>query len=557
MIAPLTINRKLQFFASRARWERGLRCFLAACTLLSFVPLAPATINIPTPPEKKKSENKKKDAPPPLPPQAIPVSVQVQNGGLVQVALRVYGRQEQATSYLVRKGPQFGKIVSLEPSEREVWVLTYQHTSPMNGQLMQQDRILFAAQNKNGTSSAAEIVLNILDNPPELVAPSPVDFGEVAAGIPATHSVTIANRGGGTLEGSVTVDAPWSIEPQAYQLTRGQQITLILTLVPDAEREYQGRLHFSSDPKMEPALHANALAPFAVEPAALELKGIPKAPARSAAFTLTNRTAAELTLRLEANQRLHLPAQIVLRPNATETLHPSLAAGDLEGMDGSIGISLGAVSRKISIRAASLVKRKAESLPALLAKPTPIPNPVAHAPLIFPAPMHAALTPATLPDVDPAGLHAAVANALGKKGDLPKIPDAKVVRTTLAGTAEFAWKRPPLPVSIGKLIYQVEIRRLSFDENGKLLQRWIPVPGVQITEVGDGITGLVTGIPLGISDTARIVACTGQDEACAVSFPLPFHVPAPVPVFTLRNGLLAGFTLLLGVALVLHLKSKR
>ena len=542
MIARLTINRKLQFFASRARWGRRLRWFLAACALLSLVPFAPASINIPTPPPEKKKSEKKKDAPPPLPPQAVPVAVQVQNGGTVQVALRVYGRQEQTTKYLIRKEPQLGKIVSLEPYEREVWILTYQHTAPMNGQISQQDRILFAAQNKNGTSAAAELILDIVDNPPELAAPGSVEFGEIAAGIAATRSVTIANKGGGVLEGSVTADAPWSIEPSSYRLARGEQTALRLTLTPDAARQYQGQLHFSNNPQTEPAVSASAFVPFNAEPEALQLAGGPKGSARSASFTLTNRTAAELTLQVEANGRLHLPAQIILPPNATETVKATLAAEDPEGMDGSIRLSLSAIFRILSVHAASTIEHKAPPPP--LAKATPTPPPA--------APSHG-----KRPDVNPEALNAAVTSALGRPDELPKITGAAVVRTTAAGTVEFAWDRPRLPAASGELAYRVEIRRLSFDEQGKLLERWIAVPEVQFTQNENRISGLVTGIPPGISDTAHIVAVTSRGAACATSYPLPFQVPVPAQLFTVRNGLLAGFTLLLLCGLALRFQQKR
>ncbi len=548
MIAPLTINRKLQFFASRARWGCRFRWFLTACALLSFAPWIQATINLPNPTEKKKSE-KKKDATPPLPPQAASVAVQVPNGGRVQVALRVYGRQEQTTNYLIRKEPKFGRIVSLEPSEREVWILTYQHTSPMNGQLTQQDRILFAAQNKNGTSSAAEIVLNIFDQPPELAVAGLLNFGEIAAGIPATRNLTLTNQGGGVLEGNVIADVPWSVEPSNYRLEHGQQTTLRLTLLPETEREYLGRLHFSSDLKTEPTVSANACAPFTVEPAALQLAGAPKM-ARSATFTLTNRTAAELTLQVEASKRLRLPQKIVLPPHAVEIFQPTLAADDPVGMDGKIRLSMGGIFRTLSVQAASTVESKPEPPP----KATPTPVRLVNLPFL-PSPLPAAGPIGNLPEVDPAALNAAVGNALGRQDELPRITGFVVVQTTPNGTAEFAWDRPVFP-SLGELTYRLEIRRLSLDANGKLLENWMAVPGVQISKKENRITALVTGIPLGIRDTAHIVAVTAKGEPCALSFPLPFHVPAPVHYFTLRNLLLAGFSLLLVAGLALQLKSK-
>ena len=482
----------------------------------------------------------------------VPVAVQVQNGGTVQIALRIYGRQEQTTKFLVRKEPTLGKIVSLEPAEQEVWMLTYQHTSAMNGQLSLQDRILFAAQNKNGTSSAAEIVLNIVDNPPELAAPGPVEFGEIAAGIASSRSITISNKGGGTLEGGVTADAPWSVEPANYKLARGQRAALRLTIAPDGEREYQGRLHFSSDSKMEPALHALAVAPFSAEPAVLELAGNAKKPARSASVTLTNQTGAELTLQVEANERLHLPDRMILPPKTVTTLTPSLAADDAAGMEGSIRFSLGAVSRKISVHAEPLAV-KGEPTPTPLPQATATPASVASYPVLFPTPRP--ITPNT--DAVPPAPPANEKTDAVQWDHLPKITGIVVVKTTSAGTAEFAWDFAKLPASTGECTYQLEVRRLSLGSNHKLTQSWVVVPDVQFTKKADRMTGLVTGIPAGINDTLRVVALTAGGEPRAVSPPLAFHIPAPLRILTPRSVLLAGFVLMLICALALRFQAKR
>ncbi|MEI6561520.1 MAG: hypothetical protein WCO68_05470 [Verrucomicrobiota bacterium] len=489
----------------------------------------------------------------------IPVAAQVQNGGTAQIVLRVYGRQEQATRFLVRKEPALGKIVSLEPVEREVWILTYQHTSSMNGQLSLQDRILFAAQNKNGTSSAAEIALTIVDNPPELAAPGVVEFGEIAAGIASSRTLSIGNKGGGVLEGSVTVDAPWSVEPASYKLERGQQAALRLTIAPDAEREYQGHLHFSSDSKMEPALRALAVAPFSAGPAVLELTGAAKKAARSASFTLTNNTGAELTLQVEANARLHLPDRIVLPPKAATTLSPTLADDDAAGMEASIRLSLGAVSRKINVHAESLaMEAEPTPPPPPHAAATPTPASVASYPGFFPSPLPAAAPKAgATPGATPVALAANDKTDSTNLDGLLKITSIAMVQATSAGTAEFAWEPPLLPASAGTCTYRLEVRRLALDANHKLLQRWIAVPDVQFASKENRMTGFVTGIPPGITDTIRVVALTASGVPCAVSPPLGFHIPAPFQIFTLRNGLLAGFVVMLLSALALHFIGKR
>jgi|GEM_PF-2469152 len=626
MIAGLTINRKLHLFPFRSRLARRLRILAPILLLLSLAPLLSGSIAIPELPKEKRPDKKKGV---PNPPQAVPAAAQVINGGTVQVALRIYGRQEQETTFLVRKAPTLGKVVSLTPlqNEKEIAVLTYQHTSDMKGEARLQDRISFVAQNANGTSAPAELVITIVDNPPELDSQSAVEFGEIAAGIPSTQTLTVTNKGGGTLTGTVEADAPWTIEPTSFSLRRDEKALLRLTLLPDADREYQGRLHFSGESQLQPVLHAVAYAPFQLFPAKLELEGDS---VRSGTFTLTNRTAAELTVSVTAHPRLHLPAQLVLPPKGTQTVAATLAAQDVDGYEGSVRFSIGSVLRQTQVHArgtapqlraepTELAFGKLESgvaktlkfklanrggsaaridlrVPApfradpgrvevasgqsveisiSLESATPGPvsgvlslggaNPAVEIPLsgeITPRKMSDTPPPAsspggsltaspppkasyktqTAPDVDPAALIAAFTNASGNSDDLPRSIRVQIKRVTSTGIAEFTW--PPPTEARGDLNYQVEVRRLSL-ESGKLEQFWIPVPNVTFTKKPECVTALVTGIPPGITRTVRIVASRAQGDACAASQSFQLSIPKPVSLFTVRNGLLAGFSLLL------------
>jgi len=473
----------------------------------------------------------------------IPVAVQVSGGGTVEIPLRIYGRQEQTTSFLIRKGPTQGKIVSLQPVAQEVWILTYQHTAAMTGEPSQQDRILYAAQNKNGTSSAAEIAITITDNLPELAAPAAVEFGEIPAGLPDARLITIANKGGGTLEGSATADAPWTLEPSSYKLRRGEQTQLWLTLAPNAEREYRGHLHFSGDSGMEIPLHAYA-------PATLELAE------RSGSFTLTNRTTAAVTLQVEANPRLHLPGKIVLPPQSTQSVTPSLGTDDPAGIDGDIRLSFGGVSWQVHVHADALPAPEPvpTPTPASVIAITPTPRPAVT--VSTPAPSPGGMAPAhpeITPDVDPEALNTAIVNAIGKLSNLPPISNIVIVRTTSAGLAEFAWSPPQVPDAN---TYQIAIRRLFFNPDGKLAQHWIPIPEVQYIAKPDRITALITGIPPGVHETARITALNPQGEPCAQSLPFPFSMPPPIRLFTWRNCLLAGFLMMLVAGAVLKALQK-
>ena len=130
----------------------------------------------------------------------------------------------------------------------------------------------------------------------------------------------------------------------------------------------------------------------------------------------------------------------------------------------------------------------------------------------------------------------------GNSDDLPRSIRVQIKRVTSTGIADFTW--PPPTEARGDLNYQVEVRRLSL-ESGKLEQFWIPVPNVTFTKKPECVTALVTGIPPGITRTVRIVASRAQGDACAASQSFQLSIPKPVSLFTVRNGLLAGFSLLL------------
>jgi len=243
----------------------------------------------------------------------------------------------------------------------------------------------------------------------------------------------------------------------------------------------------------------------------------------------------------------------VLPPKAATPLTPTLAADDEAGMEASIRLSLGAVFRKINIHAESLV---IHTEPTPLPRPTATPTPasVANYPAFFPTPRP---TSTPTPEATPVAHTTNGENDSGKWDELPKITRIAMVQATSGGTAKFAWDCPLLPTSVGTCSYQLEVRRLSLDSNHKLSQKWIAVPDVQFTSKANHMTGLVTGIPPGITDTIHVVALTANGAPCAVSPPLAFHIPAPFQIFTLRNVLLAGFILMLLSALALHFKGKQ
>lgn len=563
-------------FALQAKNGFGAAIILAL--LLGLTSSAPAAISIPELPKEKKRSKKVEAVPPP---QAVPVAAEVASGGFVQIPLRVFGKQEQATSYLIRKGPRLGKIVSITPVEAEVSMLTYQHTSPMNGEAKVQDKIVFAAQNKNGTSAGAEIVITIADVPPEMAAPESVDMGAIPAGQPATRAVTISNQGGGLMEGTASVDAPWQLTPGSFKLRQGEKALFQLTLVPDAERDYEGRLHFvTGDTQLQPPVYAKAFAPFTAEPGAQTLQNAPGA-VRTGTVTLSNHTAGTLTVRIEANERLRLPAEIALAPGECKPLPVSLGPENREGIDTAVRFVCGPISKQVKIAARRLPVSASKSTP-IAARPEPAaPLPPPSSALPEAEPPHAPLPPPpdsppdrpTGPPPDqgpesppppqgpppqPTEAAPAKVNLSAIDGSLIGIPgtgpyqiinSVTVANLSAKGRAELTWPIPPAKLAQAIVNYQVEVRRLSLDNKGQVVSTWIAVPGVQFSTRDQRVSALMTEVPVGRPHTVHLIGFDSHGKAIAASLPINFTISRPPPVFTARRLLLIGFGLLLAGAL--------
>lgn len=341
----LTINRNI---LPRHRLSSFCLCSVLA---LFLSPAGRGEINIPPLPHKKAKEIE------PLPPQAIPVKVEVEPGGTLQIPLRVYGKRGRTVRYLVRREPTLGKIVSIKQADQEIWILTYQQTAPMTGGGDLHDQIVFAAQDEDGTSAPAEIAITVADAPAAITAPDRLDFGEVAAGTAVSRTLTIANKGGQVVEGAFEIQAPWKVEPERYRLGRGEEATFKVTLLPRAEQEFRGWLRLPDRPGKITVLQAVAVAPVGVKPLSLDLAGNPDTLGRAGEITLTNRTAGEQTVRLQGDPRLHLPAEVVLPPQESKTLPVTLGEGDLAALETAIEVRYGEAVQPVQVHAPAVGAR--------------------------------------------------------------------------------------------------------------------------------------------------------------------------------------------------------
>ena len=278
---------------------------IATLCLLCLVISARADISLLPPKEARKQ----KAPPEPAPPEAVPVNISVRRGGKVEIPLRVFGVPSEPFTYRLRSLPTAGKLSEPKMVGRGLGTVTYEHS---NENTQEHDHFRFATRTEHGVSGGVEVNITIIDDPPVLNVAGDLDFGMVAIGSTATRELTIENRGGGVMKGTIAVDEPWKLEgKETYHLRAGERQSIRLRFAAQSEETFLGQVRFSSHPSYNAPLRAVAEAVIAIAPGRLELQ--PTADiARSGILTITNRTEEEQPLRLRIGSRLSGPDRVTV-----------------------------------------------------------------------------------------------------------------------------------------------------------------------------------------------------------------------------------------------------
>ena len=568
---------------------------------------------MPTPPKgNKKSKELLR------PPHAQPVSTQISPGATVQIPLRIYGKQYQTVHYILRTSPQFGKVLGIQQVDQEAALLTYQHTSRMT-----QDDLVetfaFVAQDDNGTSAPEKIEIKIADEPAVLSMPKAVDFGQLIIGVPASRTITIANRGGRTLEGEISVDAPWTISPVHYEIGRHGEATFLVTANPTAEQEYNGRIYFQDRPGIECALHAVAVTPVQIAPSVVDLV-MTGSLQRSGSIALQNRTDTVQTVEIEGGARLKLPSQIPLDPGQTLPLVFLLGADDLAAFDETLSVRVGGMAQPVHVRAAA-VPAIIHTTPAALqfgklakgaksaileitndggtsadlsAEATP-PFQLDAANWTV-APGAKQQVSVTL-DAAWTGSAAAKITFHGPDGDheLPLSaevtpPSPRKAGKQPLGVVDVApyteadegqeGTRPATLFTIGDVkvvrttpseaelawrapahtnyIHELQYRQLELDSKSQMHVLWLPVPQEHVTYKQENgvVRAFLTHLPPKMVVTLRVVATDGRLNYSPPTMPVQVALPAKMVIFTWQRLLLAFFVCVLAGALYLNRRNR-
>ena len=179
------------------------------------------------------------------PASAVPTDTQVEAGGTTVIVLHAEGQVGKSIDFQVRTPPRHGSLNG-EPNRltRNSVSLVYIQTP---GDEAEDDEFTYCVQAPGTALSAPETVhVRIIPNPPSLVVTPPgLDFGPVRAGGSASAQVTLENRGGTAVSGTLSVPVPWTVDgPGEYHLGKGESKTFQIVFRPQDEQVFADALHF-------------------------------------------------------------------------------------------------------------------------------------------------------------------------------------------------------------------------------------------------------------------------------------------------------------------------
>ena len=281
-------------------------------------------------------------------PESVPVKVTVRSGGTVEIPLRVFGAPDVGLAYQAFSLPEFGKLSAAKMVGRGIGVMTYRHSGERTPD---HDRFSYVSTRGRSVSQPAEVEITIIDDPPKLSAVDSLDFGSVTIGSTVTREITIENRGGGKLKGSISIDAPWKIDgPANYQLRAGERQTFSVNFAPPSEATFRAPLRYSSHPGQTTVFHAVAQSAIGVNPQRLELQPTQDA-TRTGILTIVNRTDEQLPLRLHLGRGFSGAENVTLPARGQISVTIATALGEVQAVDGVLRLESPSFETSIPVHA--------------------------------------------------------------------------------------------------------------------------------------------------------------------------------------------------------------
>ncbi len=330
--------------ASLPRPRDGLRPVFRALSLflvlLALLGAAPALA------EKKGKGEPKLPVPPPQP---VAQELTVRRGEPLEIRLTIHGRKYENLKYLIRTGPDRGKLTEPKVVTQEASVVIY--TPPAN-LAVKRDHFTYAVQNIDGVSAAVDVNITIADDAAQLMVPDVIDFAPLLTGGAAFKEMELTNIGGSIAAGEVQVAAPWRIEgPTEYRLPAGGKQKFLVFFEPKAAGVFRGEIRYTSQIDRVTTLRGTGEAAIGVAPAQLILPVESGSTARAGRLELTNNTPGEQALKFTGSARLHLPAPLTLAAGEKQTVTVSSDESEPGPLDETLTIEGTGLQVAVPVRA--------------------------------------------------------------------------------------------------------------------------------------------------------------------------------------------------------------
>jgi hypothetical protein len=245
-------------------------------------------------------------------------SPQVVRGGAGEIILRGIAMPGDSVEFKIQKKPAHGSLQGPRRIDRETVAYTYQHDGEKDHS---SDRILFKLKtgpDKTWGTLQAEIAIE--EPPPGMELENPeLDFGAVPIGASRTLPLVLLNVGGGALEGTIEVAAPWMLDgPSTFQLAESGTLPLKITFNPDGPGLRKGRLSVAAGGLQQSAILIGEGTYRFDSPARIAFGKT--AGADQFDLPLSNTTGAPLRLAVSAPPPLQCKPEITLPPNGSAIL---------------------------------------------------------------------------------------------------------------------------------------------------------------------------------------------------------------------------------------------
>ena len=256
-----------------------------------------------------------------VPPPVVSQTIAAQRGEKIPVPLSIHGTRGELLEFLIRTPPAHGKLSALKNAALNTATVIY---TPSARSSAAEDRFSYSVRGSEGVSAPGVIVLRFSEPvvvPPKLATPNEIDFPPVFPGQRSTAELEITNEGGGFLEGEVSVEEPWSIEGvKIFKIAAKSGAVIRLVFSPTQPGVRTGEAIIRGAQRKVVALRASAEQRLEATPALLKLTAPPGKQTRMGELKITNRSDEDVTVSMEAGERLLMDHSVRIPGRHTSTV---------------------------------------------------------------------------------------------------------------------------------------------------------------------------------------------------------------------------------------------